>query len=63
MADPKHIDPESGLMIYPKYIDHPTEKTKNMNGKEIPLRVRVEDEDEEAELLGTQKAEKPAGWK
>ncbi len=67
---------ELGHTHYPKWIDHPTEKrvdhvvtTKKSGDSEshvietpFPLRVLVESPEHEAEVMGTVKKSKKAGW-
>lgn len=60
--DPNILN-EFGHTAYPKWIDHPTDK--DATGR-FPVRVLVEDEKEEAELLGKRPAKAQSqsapGW-
>lgn len=51
--DPNIIN-EYGHTAYPKWVDHPTNKTKHsvIPSKEIPVRVLVNNAEEEAEVTG-----------
>lgn len=74
--DPNIIN-EFGHTNYPKFVDHPTDTRTDVTTTHLgagqsrtnvietkhPLRVLVQDADEEAELMGTAKPKKgEAGW-
>ena len=54
---------ELGHTHYPKFVDHPTEKDPRDKEGRFPLRVIVENEEAEAELLGSASTEKKVSKK